>query len=215
MSTKFKLLVQSCHRTSKSRSGKIKIRLKASAGPRRCRLSFSHHRVAVRRRKAKQKQFASCCTSLALPCTMLSHPLRAMCSTLALLMLDMPRSAVAVTDEEYARLGRGAGLPHCECDVYHNGAWQWMSRMCMKRWNGMTICYPTHLSGDGHPGTWVNGIYHENWCEQHEPQEMCSPWSDPAPARYFDRVSTFLVCDQVIQCRTRLYLDGVPCARWA
>ena len=74
---------------------------------------------------------------------------------------------------------RGGGLPHCECDVYHNGAYQWMSRMCMRRWNDLTICYPTHLSGDDHPGTWVNGIYYNNWCEEYVPQRMCSPWTPP------------------------------------
>ena len=69
---------------------------------------------------------------------------------------------------------RGGGLPPCECDVYHNGAFQCMSRMCGKPWGDINVCYPTRV---GHPGTFLNGRFYDNNCD--DGQTMCSPWTPP------------------------------------
>ena len=77
---------------------------------------------------------------------------------------------------------RGDGLKKCCCDMYHNHATPEMSRQCEKPWGGLNICYPTRLARDGtpgtagySPGTWINDIYHDNWCDKGT--TMCSPWS--------------------------------------
>ena len=75
---------------------------------------------------------------------------------------------------------RGAGLPHCECNAYHNGAWQWMSRMCAKPWGDMNVCYPTRVVYDWSQGTFLNSRYYDNRCD--EGQSMCSPWTPPSIA---------------------------------
>ena len=80
---------------------------------------------------------------------------------------------------------RGGGLPHCQCDAYHNGAWLLMSRMCEYEWSGSTICYPTMIAGDPaagdhSQGSVLNGQYHENSCNRG--QTMCSPWTPPKPS---------------------------------
>ena len=72
---------------------------------------------------------------------------------------------------------RGNGLPLCKCDVYHNGAFVLMSRMCQKEWGGQNICYPTRVVYDWSQGTVVNGRYLDNRCDDH--MTMCSPWSPP------------------------------------
>ena len=72
---------------------------------------------------------------------------------------------------------RGAGLPHCECNAYHNGAWQWMSRMCAKPWGDINVCYPTRVVYDWSQGTFLNGRYYDNRCD--DGQSMCSPWTPP------------------------------------
>ena len=72
---------------------------------------------------------------------------------------------------------RGNGLPLCKCDVYHNGAFVLMSRMCQKEWGGQNICYPARVVYDWSQGTVVNGRYLDNRCDDH--MTMCSPWSPP------------------------------------
>ena len=72
---------------------------------------------------------------------------------------------------------RGGGLPHCECDAYHNGAFQCMSRMCSKPWGDIQVCYPTRV---GHPGTVLDGRFYDNNCD--DGQSMCSPWTQPTEA---------------------------------
>ena len=73
---------------------------------------------------------------------------------------------------------RGSGLPHCECDAYHNGAFQWMSRMCEQPFEEgeRVVCYPTRV---GHPGTVLNNRFYDNNCNHG--QTMCSPWTQPEP----------------------------------
>ena len=99
------------------------------------------------------------------------HLLRSMSATLVAFLMVMcatPAGCSAVPDydsytaapigEPYDR-DRGGGLPHCECIVYHNGAWLWMSRMCAKPWGDIKVCYPTRV---GHPGTVLNGRFYDN-----------------------------------------------------
>ena len=114
------------------------------------------------------------------------HLLRSMSATLVAFLMVMcatPAGCSAVPDydsytaapigEPYDR-DRGGGLPHCECIVYHNGAWLWMSRMCAKPWGDIKVCYPTRV---GHPGTVLNGRFYDNNCD--DGQSMCSPWTPP------------------------------------
>jgi len=88
-------------------------------------------------------------------------------------------SPPAVEDLPYESLydnHRGSDLPHCECDRYDNGAFPWMSRMCMTTYeeSGDSICYPTRV---GHPGTVLNGRFYSNNCDG--AKSMCSPWTRP------------------------------------
>ena len=88
-------------------------------------------------------------------------------------------SPPAVEDLPYESLydnDRGSDLPHCECDGYDNGAFRWMSRMCMTTYEegGDSICYPTRV---GHPGTVLNGRFYSNNCDG--AKSMCSPWTRP------------------------------------
>ena len=73
---------------------------------------------------------------------------------------------------------RGGGLPPCQCGLYHNGAWQRMSRMCEYEWAGNTICYPTRVEEDYSQGSVLNGRYYDNSCSGG--QTMCSPWTPTA-----------------------------------
>jgi len=88
-------------------------------------------------------------------------------------------SPPAVEDLPYESLydnDGGSDLPHCECDHYDNGAFPWMSRMCMTTYEegGDSICYPTRV---GHPGTVLNGRFYSNNCDG--AKSMCSPWTRP------------------------------------
>ena len=77
---------------------------------------------------------------------------------------------------------RGAGLPLCRCDAYHNKAFPLMSRMCQKEWIDQTICYPTTrvmiVNNDWSQGTVLNGRVYDNRCDYL--MTMCSPWSPPS-----------------------------------
>ena len=88
-------------------------------------------------------------------------------------------SPPAVEDLPYESMyddQRGSDLPHCECDRYDNGAFRWMSRMCMTTYEegGDSVCYPTRV---GHPGTVLNGRFYSNNCDG--AKSMCSPWTRP------------------------------------
>ena len=102
------------------------------------------------------------------------HTLRSMPATLVafMLMCATPASSSAPCSDPDPN--RGGGLPPCECDVYHNGAFQCMSRMCSKPWGDIQVCYPTRV---GHPGTDLEGRFFDNDCD--DAQSMCSPWSPP------------------------------------
>ena len=109
-------------------------------------------------------------------------PLRSMPATLVAFMMMCATPASSSTGPDLSPYpctdddpDRGGGLPHCECDAYHNGAFQCMSRMCSKPWEGMNVCYPTRV---GHPGTVLEGRYFNNYCD--DGQDMCSPWTPPA-----------------------------------
>ena len=109
-------------------------------------------------------------------------PLRSMPATLAAFMMMCATPASSSTGPDLSPYpctdddpDRGGGLPHCECDAYHNGAFQCMSRMCSKPWEDMNVCYPTRV---GHPGTVLEGRYFNNYCD--DGQDMCSPWTPPA-----------------------------------
>ena len=100
------------------------------------------------------------------------HTLRSMPATLVayMLMCATPASSSAPCSDPDPN--RGGGLPPCECDVYHNGAFQCMSRMCSKPWGDIQVCYPTRV---GHPGTVLDGRFYDNNCD--DGQSMCSPWT--------------------------------------
>ena len=109
-------------------------------------------------------------------------PLRSMPATLVAFMMMCATPASSSTGPDLSPYpctdddpDRGGGLPHCECGAYHNGAFQCMSRMCSKPWEGMNVCYPTRV---GHPGTVLEGRYFNNYCD--DGQDMCSPWTPPA-----------------------------------
>ena len=90
-------------------------------------------------------------------------------------------SPPAVEDLPYESMyddPRGSDLPHCECDGYDNGAFRWMSRMCMTTYEEGrdSVCYPTRV---GHPGTVLNGRFYSNNCDGDK--RMCSPWTRPTP----------------------------------
>ena len=109
-------------------------------------------------------------------------PLRSMPATLVAFMMMCATPASSSTGPDLSPYpctdddpDRGGGLPHCECDAYHNGAFQCMSRMCSKPWEDMNVCYPTRV---GHPGTVLEGRYFNNYCD--DGQDMCSPWTPPA-----------------------------------
>ena len=103
------------------------------------------------------------------------HTLRSMPATLVafMLMCATPASSSSAPCSD-PDPNRGGGLPPCECDVYHNGAFQCMSRMCSKPWGDIQVCYPTRV---GHPGTDLEGRFFDNDCD--DAQSMCSPWSPP------------------------------------
>ena len=105
------------------------------------------------------------------------HTLRSMPATLVafMLMCATPASSSAPCSDPDPN--RGGGLPPCECDVYHNGAFQCMSRMCSKPWGDIQVCYPTRV---GHPGTVLDGRFYDNNCD--DGQSMCSPWTQPTEA---------------------------------
>ena len=109
-------------------------------------------------------------------------PLRSMPATLVAFMMMCATPASSSTGPDLSPYpctdddpDRGGGLPHCECDAYHNGAFQCMSRMCSKPWEDMNVCYPTRV---GHPGTVLEGRFFNNYCD--DGQSMCSPWTPPA-----------------------------------
>ena len=81
-----------------------------------------------------------------------------------------------VERKDQSEFGRSGGLPKCECNVFHNGAHQSMSRMCMKTWGNSAICYPSRFEGT--PGTERQAggliITYDNWCDSG--QSLCSPW---------------------------------------
>ena len=112
-------------------------------------------------------------------------PLNSCASTLAALLVAFATPATASSADpsdlspayEYDNV-RGSGLPHCECNAYHNGAFPWMSRMCEQPFEEgeRVVCYPTRV---GHPGTVLNGRFYVNNCNHG--QTMCSPWTRPEP----------------------------------
>lgn len=112
-------------------------------------------------------------------------PLNSCASTLAALLVAFATPATASSADasdlspayEYDNV-RGSGLPHCECDAYHNRAFPWMSRMCEQPFEEeeRVVCYPTRV---GHPGTVLNGRFYVNNCN--DGQTMCSPWTRPEP----------------------------------
>ena len=106
------------------------------------------------------------------------HTLRSVPATLVafMLMCATPASSSSAPCSD-PDPNRGGGLPPCECDVYHNGAFQCMSRMCSKPWGDIQVCYPTRV---GHPGTVLDGRFYDNNCD--DGQSMCSPWTPPTPA---------------------------------
>ena len=109
-------------------------------------------------------------------------PLLSFATTLLALLVAFATPATASSsdpDLPHYDNPRGSGLPHCECDAYHNGAFEWMSRMCMKPFEegARVVCYPTRI---GHPGTVLAGRYYNNVCD--DGQSMCSPWTKPTEA---------------------------------
>ena len=91
--------------------------------------------------------------------------------------LEPPSSPPYLERKDQSEFGRSGGLPTCECAVFHNGAHQSMSRMCMKTWGNSAICYPSRFEGT--PGTerQVSAnliIKYDNWCDSG--QSLCSPW---------------------------------------
>ena len=91
--------------------------------------------------------------------------------------LEPPSSPPYLERKDQSEFGRSGGLPTCECAVFHNGAHQSMSRMCMKTWGNIVICYPSRFEGT--PGTerQVSAnliIKYDNWCDSG--QSLCSPW---------------------------------------
>ena len=72
-------------------------------------------------------------------------------------------------------------LPGCTCHVYHNSAYKEMSRMCMKPWGDVNVCYPTRIATPGNPGQWQGSgeaaVYYDNFC--HDFETMCQPLPDP------------------------------------
>ena len=106
------------------------------------------------------------------------HTLRSVPATLVafMLMCATPASSSSAPCSD-PDPNRGGGLPPCECDVYHNGAFQCMSRMCSKPWGDIQVCYPTRV---GHPGTVLDGRFYDNNCD--DGQSMCSPWTQPTEA---------------------------------
>ena len=106
------------------------------------------------------------------------HTLRSVPATLVafMLMCATPASSSSAPCSD-PDPNRGGGLPPCECDVYHNGAFLCMSRMCSKPWGDIQVCYPTRV---GHPGTVLDGRFYDNNCD--DGQSMCSPWTQPTEA---------------------------------
>ena len=104
-------------------------------------------------------------------------------------------SPPAVEDLPYESMyddPRGSDLPHCECDGYDNGAFRWMSRMCMTTYEegGDSVCYPTRV---GHPGTVLNGRFYPNNCDGDK--RMCSPWTRPTVTTPEPECAYEFVCD--------------------
>ena len=132
---------------------------------------------ATKRRDAHLRRRALIPSSL-----MPFHTLRSVPATLVafMLMCATPASSSSAPCSD-PDPNRGGGLPPCECDVYHNGAFQCMSRMCSKPWGDIQVCYPTRV---GHPGTVLDGNFYDNNCD--DGQSMCSPWTQPEPGYQFN-----------------------------
>ena len=130
---------------------------------------------AEERSEALLIALASRCTCTPRP----RMPRLSFATTLLALLVAFAAPATASSadpDQPYYDNARGSGLPHCECDAWHNGAFHWMSRMCMQpvEEEERVVCYPTRI---GHPGTVLAGRYYNNACDGG--QSTCSPWTQP------------------------------------